>query len=229
MTTELTIVRHGETAWNAAGRIQGHLGEGLNARGRAQAQAAARRLAGERFVALISSDLERALETATAISTATGLPVRPDPRLREWDLGILSGRLRSDAERDHPHAFRIYSEHRVEPEVPGGESIRARYRRTTGCLEAIAAEFPGGRVVVVSHGGVLDDFYRRATGKPLDAPRDFQLYNAGLHRFRIDAKRWELIVWGDIEHLEGIGSMGHWHGVEAPDPDAQGDGESDHA
>ena len=105
MSSELIVVRHGETQWNADGRIQGHRGEGLNAHGREQARAVAERLAGEDFDALISSDLERAMETARAISALTGHPIRPDRRLREWNLGVLSGLLRADADERYPQAF----------------------------------------------------------------------------------------------------------------------------
>ena len=66
MATELIVVRHGETAWNADGRIQGHLPTALNARGMRQAEAVAARLAGEAFDALYSSDLKRAMQTARA-------------------------------------------------------------------------------------------------------------------------------------------------------------------
>jgi probable phosphoglycerate mutase len=213
MTTEIIVARHGETEWNAIGRIQGHLGEGLNSRGRRQARAVAQRLAEEDFDALISSDLERAMETAAAIRAATGHSIAADPRLREWDLGVLSGLPKTEARHRHPDAYLVYSEHRVDIPVPGGESIRQRYRRTTAALEEHAAAFSGGRILVVSHGGPLDDFYRRATGMPLEAPRSFRLYNAGLHRFRIDGRSWELCGWGDIAHLDGIGSLGHWQGA----------------
>ncbi len=95
-----------------------------------------------------------------------------------------------------------------------GESIRERYLRTTATMAEIAAAHPGEKIVVVTHGGVLDDFRRRATGLSLDAVRDFELYNGGIHRFKIEAEDWRLMDWGDISHLGCVGTVGNWEGKE---------------
>lgn len=212
MGTELIVVRHGETAWNAGGRIQGHRPVGLNARGRRQARAVAARLAGTAFDALYSSDLDRAMQTADAVAGATGHEVIPDARLREWDLGVLAGLTAGEAESQYPDAYGIYRRRLPDAAIPEGESIRQRYARTTQALEAVARRHDGGCAVVVTHGGPLDDFYRRANGIPLEAARDFELFNAGLNTFRIAGEVWTLVRWGDIDHLREIGSMGNWEG-----------------
>ena len=63
----------------------------------------------------------------------------------------------------------------------------------------------------MTHGGPLDDCYRHATAMPLLAPKDFQLYNAGLNRFVIGAAgQWRLLSWGEIAHLKRIGTLGNW-------------------
>ena len=210
MATEFILVRHGETAWNADGRIQGHLPTALNARGMRQAEAVASRLAGEAFDALYSSDLKRAMQTAQAIGEAAGCDTIPDARFREWKLGVLEGLTDAEAEARHPDAYRAYC--RLDPDyaIPEGESIRERYRRSTQGAAELAARHPEGRFVVVAHGGVLDDFYRRATGLPLESPRDFKLFNASLNTFQIRNGAWTLVRWGDIDHLREIGSMGEW-------------------
>jgi len=208
------VVRHGETEWNAEGRIQGHRQVGLNGRGARQADAVADRLASWKPQALYSSDLLRSAQTASAIARATGLAVVEDPALREWDLGVLAGLRRHEAERRYPEAYRVYSTLAPDPTVPGGESIRMRYRRTTSAAEAISGRHPGEKVVVVTHGGPLDDFYRRSRGMPLEAPRDFELFNGGVNTFRVSGGTWSLLRWGDISHLEGIGAMGHWEGCD---------------
>ncbi|MDA0709003.1 MAG: histidine phosphatase family protein, partial [bacterium] len=125
--TKLLLIRHGETDWNATGRIQGHQCVPLNTRGLRQAQAVADRLKQESFGAILSSDLKRALQTAEAIAERTHHPVETDARLREWDLGVLAGLTRAQAETRYPEAWAIYTESRVEDPIPDGESLRARY------------------------------------------------------------------------------------------------------
>ena len=212
MSTELILIRHGETEWNATGRIQGHREVSLNDRGQKQAQAVADRLKNESFNALYSSDLKRTLQTAEAISQCTGHTIQTDSRLREWDLGILAGLTCADAETQHPKAYAIYHNSRVDDPVPEGESIRNRATRITTCIEEIASNHKDERIVVITHGGPLGDCYRQAVGLSIDQPLDVELYNAGLNTFAIAGSNWTLKTWGDIAHLEGIGSMGDWEG-----------------
>jgi len=212
MSTELILVRHGETEWNAIGRIQGHLTVFLNDRGQAQAEAVAKRLENESFHALYSSDLDRTMQTAEAIARLTGHEIHKDTRLREWNLGVLSGLKQSEAKIKYPDVYAIYHHERVDDPIPDGESIRERYTRVVTCVEEIASAHKGERIVVVTHGGALGDCYRKATGLALDRPMDVELYNCGLNTFVIDGQNWELESWGDIAHLAGIGSMGGWEG-----------------
>src|SRR5690349_15616071 len=119
---DLYVVRHGETAWNSEGRIQGHRDSPLTARGEAQARALARRLAREPLAALHASDLGRARATADAVAGATGLAVRPDAGLRERAFGVFEGKTWDEIGRDHPDLVRAAA---ADPAfvVPGGESL----------------------------------------------------------------------------------------------------------
>jgi len=83
--TELLLVRHGETDWNAAGRLQGHTDRPLSDHGREQARRLADELAGEDLEAIYASDLARARETAEIVGERLQLPVVLDPDLREKD------------------------------------------------------------------------------------------------------------------------------------------------
>jgi 2,3-bisphosphoglycerate-dependent phosphoglycerate mutase len=212
MTSKLILIRHGETEWNATGRIQGHRPVSLNERGHKQAQAVALHLQHEPFDTLYSSDLERTVQTAEAIANLTQHTIHTDARLREWDLGILSGLKRTEAEAQHPDAYAIYNEGRIDEPIPNGESIHNRYTRVTTCLEEVAAKHPNQTLVIVTHGGPLGDCYRRATNLPFDKPLDVELYNGGLNIITIDNSNWTLDTWGDIDHLKDIGSMGDWEG-----------------
>lgn len=212
MTTDIILIRHGETEWNAQGRIQGHLPVPLNTRGAAQAEAVAVHLRDVPFDAIYSSDLLRARQTADLIAEVSGHAIRDDERLREWDLGILSGMLRVEADRDHPQAARIYREYLVDEAIPGGESIRQRFERVTGAVCDIAARHRRDTVVVVSHGGPLGDCYRRAVGKGVEERMKVDLFNASVNRIRIDGDKWSLQSWAHVEHLAAIGSLPNWEG-----------------
>jgi probable phosphoglycerate mutase len=208
--TYVVAVRHGETDWNVNHRIQGQLPVALNARGQAQAAAAAERLASEAIDAIYSSDLARAMQTAEVIAERHGTSPIPDDRMREWSLGILEGLLCDEAEVKHPEPYRAFRVEDPDYVVPGGESIRQRYARATKAVSEIADRHAGGRVMVVTHGGVLDDLYRRTMGLPLDARRDFEIHNGGVNVIRIAGDVWEMVTWGEIGHLEAIGSLGSW-------------------
>ena len=89
--TRIIAIRHGETDWNRASRMQGHLDVPLNAHGQWQARQTARALAGESVAAVYSSDLQRASATARAIAQACGAPLVLEPGLRERNLGRFQG------------------------------------------------------------------------------------------------------------------------------------------
>lgn len=138
--TTLLLVRHGETDWNADGRLQGHTDRPLNEYGRRQAQQLAEELDGEELEAIYSSDLARARETAEIVGQRLGLPTVLDPDLREKDWGTWEGL--TAVERD-----------RVEFV---GESTEAHQERMLRALRRISQRHPGGgRVLVVTHGGSM--------------------------------------------------------------------------
>jgi len=212
ISTQILLIRHGETDWNVEGRIQGHLEVPLNRRGRAQAEALGNSLQGTHFDAVYSSDLLRTMQTAQAIVRHSGHRIREEVRLREWDLGVLAGLRRNQAEHDQPHAARIRRDHLVDERIPGGESIRERFERVTRAVADIAARHKGERVLVVSHGGPLGDCYRRATGKEIGERIKIDLFNASINRIRIGDDDWMLESWGEIDHLAAIGSLQNWEG-----------------
>jgi broad specificity phosphatase PhoE len=139
LTTTLLLVRHGETDWNAEGRLQGHTDRPLNDFGRRQAKALAGRLEGDGITAVYASDLSRARETAEILAERLRLPVATDPDLRERNWGTWEGL--TGAERD-----------RVEYV---GEAHDAHGERVLRAVLRIAELHPGERVVVVTHGGSL--------------------------------------------------------------------------
>ncbi len=200
--TRICIVRHGETDWNVEKRIQGNIDVALNAAGIAQAEATAVGLAGRCFDALYSSDLDRALETARRLAARLGLTVRAEPGLRERHYGLLQGLTAAEIAARYPAAYAHYLSRDPEHRFGSGESLADFAARIVAAIEALANRHAGEDVLLVSHGGVLDICYRRATGRPLSAPRDFAIPNAALNWFEVGAEGWRLIEWADRRHLE---------------------------
>jgi broad specificity phosphatase PhoE len=147
--TTLLLVRHGETDWNADGRLQGHTDRPLSDYGRRQARQLADELAEEELEAIYASDLARARETAEIVGRQLGLPVVLDPDLREKNWGTWEGL--TAVERD-----------RVEFV---GESTEAHQERILNALRRISERHPGdGRVLVVTHGGSMRRVQTEALG-----------------------------------------------------------------
>ncbi len=204
MSTRICLVRHGETAWNAERRLQGHIDIPLNETGLAQARATATSLASEHFDAAYCSDLTRARQTAAAIATHCGLTPGFDAGLRERHYGGFQALTYDEARTRFPVGYQRFETRDPDFVFPeGGESLREFAGRIHTALEHIAKIHQGGTVLVVTHGGVLDIAHRLATGKNLEAPRDFTIPNAALNWIGHDGENWSLIAWAEQRHLAG--------------------------
>ena len=200
--TRMCLVRHGETEWNAARRIQGQIDIGLNETGLRQAEAAGRWLQSAGITALYGSDLQRAWKTAQAIGAALGLVPVAVPEMRERRYGVFEGLTYDEARTNHPDGYAAFEGRNADYAFENGESLRAMYERVTGKLQAIAAAHPGQNVVIVLHGGVLDIVNRFVRGNSLETPRDFLIPNAGLNWIAVQAGRWRIESWAETGHLE---------------------------
>lgn len=204
MSTRICIVRHGETDWNRERRIQGHRDVPLNATGRAQAMAMAYNAGHHRFSALYSSDLSRALETAQALSEREALEVRPLPQLRERHFGIFQGLTAAEAAARYPSAYDRYLNRDLAYDFETGESLSGFAARVQDGIDWILRHHGGETLCALSHGGVLDLLYRKATGRPLETPRDFAIPNCALNWFRFDTQGCHLERWADRHHLTQV-------------------------
>ena len=200
--TRLCLVRHGETEWNAARRIQGQIDIGLNETGFRQAEAAGRWLKTAGIMALYSSDLKRARTTAEAIGQALGLVPVLVPEMRERRYGTFEGLTYDEAKVKYPEGYAAFEGRNADYSFENGESLHAMFERVTSRLKKIAAAHAGQNVVVVLHGGVLDIINRFARGNSLEAPRDFLIPNAGLNWIAAVDGKWHIETWGETAHLE---------------------------
>jgi probable phosphoglycerate mutase len=202
--TNLLLIRHGETAWNAEHRIQGRLDVPLSTTGVWQTGRLAQRLADEAIDAVISSDLARAWMTGAPLADARGLTMVPEPRLRERAFGIFEGKTLDEIAAGHPDELVAWRSRDVDWRIPGGESGAEFIDRVLVALHEIADAYAGRTVAVVTHGGVLDVVYRNARALAWDAPRDHLMLNASINRLqaRTGPLRLQIVDWADIAHLE---------------------------
>ena len=200
--TRICLVRHGETDWNSARRIQGQIDIDINARGEAQARAVAEGLQAQRFAAIYSSDLRRAWDTARIATAGLGLAVSPAPTLRERHFGVLQGLTMDEAVLRFPDIHRQHLARSLHSDYRGGETLAGFAQRVVDGLAEMAVCHAGQTVLAFTHGGVLDIVYRAATGRALEAPRDFLLPNAAVNWLEHSEGHLRLISWADCAHLE---------------------------
>lgn len=170
----LVIWRHGRTAWNLEHRFQGQTDVGLDAVGIRQAQAAAGLLMALRPQLIVSSDLSRARDTASALATKCGLDLTTDPRLRETDGGSWEGRRREELLVADPETYRAWlaGEH-VRPGGDGEDRTQVGTRVMAAISDAVAKTEPGRTVVVVTHGGAARAVLAPLLNRPFEQLRYF--------------------------------------------------------
>lgn len=156
---DLVLVRHGESAparLDAPDRlVHGRADPPLDPVGVDQARRLADRLSAERFDALYTTPLRRTAETAAPLGARLGLRPAVEPDLIEVGLGAWEGAAgRIGVERGDPVARRLFAEERWDV-IPGAERVEAFEARVRAAVDRIAAAHAGGRVIAVTHGGVI--------------------------------------------------------------------------
>lgn len=200
--TRILAIRHGQTAWNADSRIQGHTDIALDDIGRWQAERLALALANEPLQAIYSSDLSRARQTAGPLAARAGLQPRIDAGLRERGFGDFEGLSFAQIEQRWPEQATRWRRRDPDFGPGGGEVLREFRARIVATVERLAWAHRGECIALVTHGGVLDLLYREAAGLALDAPRTWELGNAGINRLLHHGEGLVLVGWGDVGHLD---------------------------
>ncbi len=170
--TQCCLVRHGQTDWNKKGLYTGQSDIPLNEAGREQAAVLARKLKGQKFAAIYTSDLIRARETAEIIAAAFGLPIHPDARLREINQGEWEG-LHVEVIRMQYND--LWMKKQADPasvRPPGGETISEVAARVFAATDEIATKYPDSPVLVVSHGLAIATLICRAENIPIGQAYD---------------------------------------------------------
>jgi glucosyl-3-phosphoglycerate phosphatase len=152
--SRLVVWRHGRTEWNATGRFQGHADVALDELGKSQAERAAAVLARMAPVRIVSSDLNRAVDTAQLLSDACGVPVETDARLREIHVGTWEGLTADEVIRADPELAHRYFSGQDFRRSASGETVAEVAERISAVLGEVADSAGDGTTVVVATHGV---------------------------------------------------------------------------
>ena len=210
--TTLILVRHGETEWNLAGRIQGHSDSRLTARGAEQGRRAAERLAGLDIAAVYASDLGRARETGDIIAAPHGLPVQTVQGLRERCYGAFEGRTAEEIRAADPYAFERWLGDRQGLAPPGGETQQELSERVVGALAEIAGAHPGETVAVATHGGPIKSAIFAVLEIPIGSWDRTWVSNGSVTVFLGSSDELKVACFNDTSHLDVEAARGE--GVE---------------
>ena len=199
----LLIVRHGETEWNAEGRIQGHTDIGLSENGAQQARSLGQRLADRQIDVAYSSDLKRTSETARLALGHRNVVLNETPRLREYHKGIFEGMTLTEIQTQFPDEYPKYLEKDLSYAPEGGETTRDVSTRMASIFQEIKAEHLDETVLVVSHGGALRAAMVSLLGMPLEGNWSFVFGNCGLTMVDTFADNAVLRLFNDTSHING--------------------------
>lgn len=173
--TSIALIRHGETAWNAAARLQGTSDIPLNDNGRKQARATAKRLADMHWDVIVSSPLMRAAETAQIIADTVGLSVTEHlDTLLERGYGEAEGITEEQAAARWP-----------DGDYPGMDSEQEVTDRGMHGITTLHEQFPTGRVLAVTHGTLIRLVMSEVVGYPVD-----HIHNATISEIKYSQGAW---------------------------------------
>ena len=198
------IVRHGETMWNAEGRIQGHTDIELTERGKEQARSTARRLADVRFDVAYSSDMSRTRETALIILGEREIPLHSVPDLREYNKGVFEGLTPEEYRHRFPEFYQASLVNDLDFAPPGGETIRQCQARMSAFVGMLRDKHPDEDVLVVGHGGSLRSGIVALLDLPLESNWKFVMNNCALSLVRFYPNNAVMHLYNDTSHLAEV-------------------------
>ena len=208
LLTHVVLIRHGQSQGNAEGRFGGHTETPLSPLGRKQAAATATALANETFNAIYSSDLPRAIETASPLAQLSVVEIQSAEAFRERSVGVMEGLTFEEAAEQHPEQYGALLRRDFEHVLLGGESYRQTLDRASQKLDEVIEEHRGGRIVIFTHTGTICILVLHLMGA-LDAPELKPVWiatsNCGISRFDLRNDGFvRVIVINDTRHLEGL-------------------------
>lgn len=154
METTVFLIRHGVTAWHAEGRVLGQRDIPLSQPGIVQAEEAAAALRGVKMSEVLSSPLQRAIQTAEIIGQETGIEIARDPRLIDFQLGKWTGMTYADVAKNEE--YQRFVQQPESERIPGGESLEDIRRRAVAAVDqALRDNATGDALAIVTHAGII--------------------------------------------------------------------------
>lgn len=204
MSTRLFLVRHGESVWNAEGRVQGQADPPLSQRGTVQAYALAEALSARPLAAVYCSPLQRAHTTACYIAALHDLHAGVVEALREVDLGAWQGRTFSELDSIGGESARGWRAESSADASHGGETLAEAHDRVAPALDALLDAHGGDTIVLVTHSIIGRVILCHLLGTGLDLVRRLKLKQASISMVRLDGDGAVLERLGDTSHLGGM-------------------------
>ena len=202
--TKLLLVRHGRTAWNAAGRIQGQLDIALDELGGQQARQVAERVQSFHLDAIYTSPLQRARETAEAIGTRLNLPVTGDDRLMEYQFGVVSGLTWEELVAQHPELAKRWVDDAWTVPIAGSEGRVNFAARVKAVMDDLIARHLDQHVAVVAHGGTFNVYLAKMLGMDLKRRHPFHFGNTSLSSVEVKAGVFSVHFLNDTCHVSTV-------------------------
>ena len=206
--TKLYLIRHGQSAGNAAGRFGGHSPTPLSGLGIEQANLTAKALAKERIQAVYSSDLLRAVQTAEPLAALLNLPIIKTSAFRERHVGVLEGLTFDESKAAFPKDYYALVNRNVNHVITEGESYSNLLKRATGALKEIFRVHHGEKVAIFSHTGAICfmTLYLLGAIHPKTKTTPWLVTsNCGINRFEIRGRNnIRVMAINDTRHLHSI-------------------------
>lgn len=203
--SEIYLVRHGETNFNQAGKLQGHTESRLTERGQQQARDVAAYFDGISCARLITSDLIRCRETAELIGDKINLNTEAEPRLRELGLGEAEGLHRSEALAQYPGLANLW-DHPGKPPAPNGETPQQLQHRIRSFLDEFISELceETAPTIVVTHAGPILTMVSLASQYTLKEAQNLSLANGGICKLMITHRKLSIATFNMTAHLHDM-------------------------
>lgn len=198
MNLELWLIRHGQTSWNAEGRIQGQMDSDLSELGLKQAAKLAERLKGETFDHVYSSDSKRAKQTGEIALPNADFVL--DERLREIGFGRVEGKTHAELSEEESAWFEHFRQDPYNHRIPEGESWQEHIARLADWMTGLPKE---GRAIAFTHGGSVRAVIFSILGYPKRYEWNLSFHNTGITKLRLEAQTKMILSINDTAHLEG--------------------------
>lgn len=198
---KLYIIRHGQTDWNIAKKIQGRQDIPLNERGRYQAGCLKKAMENRPVTAVFTSPQIRAMETAKAVALSSGSAVIPVKDLMEINYGSWEGKTEEELLQEDRALYEAWWSHPAETAPPGGESISQVNERCQKAWKEIEPQLTGD-AAIVAHGGLLAHFMEQLLGSESVAASTVA-HNASITtiEYEPETERFMLVEFDDYRHL----------------------------